>query len=243
MPPLIDVRDSPAASPAAMPVAAIDLAGDWALADGEGEHAAIMALPGDVHSALHAVGLIPDPYFGRNEYALRWVTERDWELSREVMLDDPAMDLVVEGLDTVAEIRVNGEMVLHTANSFRTWRADIAHAAVAGANRIEILIRSAVAEAARMQKAQPFYVPWHKGNCPIANGNMLRKPQCDFGWDWNIALAPLGVHGAIRLEPKRAARLADVAVCQRHEDGKAMLMLCAKIECQARWVTTRIGIR
>ena len=28
---------------------------------------------------------------------------------------------------------------------------------------------------------------------------MLRKPQCDFGWDWNIALAPLGLHGRIGL--------------------------------------------
>ena len=28
---------------------------------------------------------------------------------------------------------------------------------------------------------------------------MLRKPQCDYGWDWNIALAPLGVYGRIAL--------------------------------------------
>ena len=32
--------------------------------------------------------------------------------------------------------------------------------------------------------------PSSAGNCPIPNGNMLRKPQCDFGWDWNIAIAP-----------------------------------------------------
>jgi beta-galactosidase/beta-glucuronidase len=29
---------------------------------------------------------------------------------------------------------------------------------------------------------------------------MLRKPQCHFGWDWNIAIAPLGLYGDIILK-------------------------------------------
>lgn len=208
----------------------VDLAGTWRLADTTGEHSVRMALPGDVHCALVEAGVIADPYFGRNEYAVRWVAERDWVLSRDVEIDDPAMDLVVSGLDTVAQVRVNGQAVLEAANSFREWRADISDAAVRGSNRIEIEIRSSVREAAERQAAQPHYVPWHKGNCPIPNGNMLRKPQCDFGWDWNIALAPLGVHGAIRLEPRRAARLAGLDVRQVHEAGQVTLRLDARID-------------
>ncbi|MFZ2100143.1 MAG: glycoside hydrolase family 2 protein, partial [Oricola sp.] len=212
---------------------ALDLSGAWSLADGEGGNAATITLPGDVHSALFASELIPDPYFGRNEYAVRWVAERDWVLSRDFVLDDPDVDLVVSGLDTVAEVSVNGRTVLIAANSFRTWRADLSDAAVAGENRIEIVIRSSIAEGARLQAEQPFRVPWHKGNCPIANGNMLRKPQCDFGWDWNIALAPLGVYGEIRLEPKRSARLTGVSVFQRHEKGRATLTLTANVVGEA----------
>ncbi|MCI5078283.1 glycoside hydrolase family 2 protein [Oricola sp.] len=211
----------------------LDLAGSWALADGQGGHATTIALPGDVHSALLAADLIPDPYVGRNEYDVRWVAERDWVLSREFELADPAVTLVIDSLDTVAEIRVNGERVLEAANAFRTWRADLSRAAVVGTNRIEIVIRSSVAAAEERQAAQPFYVPWHKGNCPIPNGNMLRKPQCDFGWDWNIALAPLGVHGAIRLEPTRQARLAGVTVAQAHGEGRVTLTLTARIEGEA----------
>lgn len=210
-----------------------DLSGPWALADGEGRHACSIALPGDVHSALLEAGIIPDPYYGRNEYDVRWVAERDWVLSRMFTVDDPSADLVIDGLDTVAEVTINGRTVLKAANSFRTWRADISDAAVAGENRIEIIIRSSIAEAEKRQAVQPFYVPWHKGNCPIPNGNMLRKPQCDFGWDWNIALAPLGIYGAIRLEPKRAARLAGVSVSQHHETGRVRLDLVAKIDGEA----------
>ena len=44
----------------------LDLSGPWSLADG-GQDPAPIAVPGDVHSALLAAGLIPDPYAGRNE--------------------------------------------------------------------------------------------------------------------------------------------------------------------------------
>ena len=41
-----------------------------------------MRVPGDVHTALLEAGVIPDPYRGRNEYAVRWVADRDWTLTR-----------------------------------------------------------------------------------------------------------------------------------------------------------------
>lgn len=58
-------------------------------------------------------------------------------------------------------------------------------------------LRSATRAADAGRAAQPYFVPWSTTNCPIPNGNMLRKPQCDFGWDWNIALAPAGLYGRI----------------------------------------------
>ena len=206
----------------------VDLAGAWVLRPADRQGGADlpvggvpMTLPGDGHTALVEAGLLPEPYEARNEYAARWPAERDWIVSRRVELEAADRDLVVEGLDTVAEIRVNGVRVLNAANAFRTHRADLSAAAHPGANEIEIAFRSPLAAAAERAAAQPFPIPWHHGNCPLPHGNMLRKPQCDFGWDWNIALAPFGVTGGIRLEPRRAGRITSVAVEQRHEGGTA----------------------
>ena len=90
------------------------------------------------------------------------------------------------------------------------YRPDVPTPLVPGENRIEIAapLRHPPRPNA-LQAAQPFPVPYHAGNCPIPNGNMLRKPQCDFGWDWNIALAPVGVYGRIGLVGPEGA-IADV---------------------------------
>nr|MBA3326468.1 glycoside hydrolase family 2 protein [Paracoccaceae bacterium] len=178
----------------------IDLAGPWSLADAEGDYTLPMAVPGDVHSALFAAGRIPDPYAGRNEFGLRWVADRDWTLSREFEAHGHGpWTLILDGLDTVAEVRLNGQVVLEAASAFREHVADVSAAVVQGANRIEVVLKSNTRAADAAQTAQRYFVPWSISNCPIPNGNMLRKPQCDFGWDWNIALAPCGLYGGIRL--------------------------------------------
>lgn len=194
-----------------------DLSGLWTLSDESGAHSIPFMLPGDAISALHAAGVIPDPYWGRNEYDVRWVAARDWVAMRRFMHDGSPADLVVDGLDTVAEITLNGQPVLSAANAFRRFRADAAGLR-AGENEIRILFRSNLRAADALQAALPFRVPCLDGNCPIPNGNMLRKVQCDFGWDWNLAVAPFGLYGRIALEPK-GVRIDDVIVTQRHADG------------------------
>ncbi|MBD8892757.1 glycoside hydrolase family 2 protein [Roseibium litorale] len=216
----------------------LDLAGTWDLCDSTGSFAARMKLPGDVITGLEQAGLIPDPYTGRAEYDLRWIAERDWTVSRSFDLADPAASphgwvLELEELDTVAEVFVNGASVLKAANAFRRHRADVTEHLRPGHNGIEIRFVSNIDAAARLQQAQPFFVPYHDGNCPIPNGNMLRKAQCHFGWDWNIALAPFGLYGAIRLEPKPVHRIGRLSVSQIHRGSTVDLILRMNVEAVA----------
>ncbi len=215
----------------------LDLSGTWTLTEAEGGSPVEMVLPGDGHSALLRAGRIPDPYFGRNEYDCRWVAERDWVASRSFDVDPKAAKawvLEVTELDTVAEIRLNGRLVLKAANQFRRYRVDVTRALKLGENRIEILFRSSIKAAEAAQKKQPYFVPYSDGNCPIPNGNMLRKVQCDFGWDWNIALAPIGVHGTITLKPVTDTQIASVIVGQKHAKASKSVDLSLKVNVNAR---------
>ena len=200
---------------------AVDLSGEWLLSSVENDHSTTITIPGDVHSALRDAKIIPDPYFGRNENDVQWVARRDWVIERSFHIDDVDAHwyLDVDYLDTVAVIFLNDVPVLSADNCFRRYRPDVSSALLKGENVIRIHFHSSIKAGEERQAAQPFYVPYHPGNSPIANGNMLRKPQCHFGWDWNIALAPLGLYGSIALRRLDTARIEHVCTSQHHVEG------------------------
>ncbi|WP_426034060.1 beta-mannosidase [Cypionkella sp. TWP1-2-1b2] len=220
----------------------MDLAEGWTLCDESGAYSVAFALPGDGITALHAAGAITDPYWGRNEYDLRWICGRDWVARRSFNVSRTDLVLVVSLLDTVAEIAVNGVTVLASDNMFRSYRIDLSAVLRLGANDIAITFRSPEVEAAKRQAAQPYFVPFSANNTPIHNGNMLRKPSCDFGWDWNIALGSFGVYGDFYLEPLSLARIASVGIARSHSANRAVVTVTADMEGAAEGVEVTFAL-
>ncbi|EGC35754.1 hypothetical protein DICPUDRAFT_97798 [Dictyostelium purpureum] len=87
-------------------------------------------VPGEVHMDLYKVnGLVPDFYIGENELKYRWIAESDWKYSREFIFEKNELegfdhaDLICEGIDTVADIFINGtKLPKRTENMFRMYR-------------------------------------------------------------------------------------------------------------------------
>ena len=200
----------------------LSLAGEWRLSDETGSHSVSVTFPTDLLSALHDQSIIPDPYWGMNEYDVRWVADRDWTARRSFTLtsDQTHADLVLSRLDTIATITVNGVEVAAVENAFRRYRLPLAQLLRAGENEIEITFHSPTRAAEARQARQPFFVPFTE-HYPGISGNMIRKPQCDFGWDWNAALMPMGIYGDCYLDFNTDLVLGDVIVHQDH-DGKAV---------------------
>lgn len=224
-----------------MPLSIADLSGRWTLTDASGDYTCDMPIPGDNITALHAAELIPDPYWGRNEYDLRWICDRDWTIRRKFTLDRTDVDLVISGLDTVCTITVNATKVAQTQNAFRTHRVDLSEAATIGPNEITITFHAVTKATADLAAKQPFPIPY-SANCPIPNGNLIRKPACDFGWDWNIALAPFGVLGGIHIEPTKQPRIERLEISQTHAEGTATVHVRAHlIDARGQEVSIRFG--
>src|SRR3990167_9607344 len=85
----------------------LDLAGIWTLAEVGGARTAPMPIPGDGISALHDAGVIQDPYFGRNEYDLRWICGRDWVIARSFFHDGAAGGTRIQRPYTLARGQIN----------------------------------------------------------------------------------------------------------------------------------------
>ncbi|PSW02659.1 beta-mannosidase [Photobacterium lipolyticum] len=197
-----------------------------------------VSLPGDVHSALLSAGIICDPYWAINEAKVQWVSQCDWVVYRsfELTADElacNAMDLVLDNLDTVAEIRINGHTVADFSNMFLRHKVDILPCLLVGVNRIEIVLHRADLAAQSRAEKLPFPVPWAEGNNQIPHMNTIRKTQCHAGWDWGICLSVMGVYGDIELQPIQHVRISHVSTRQKWQEWRCEVEVTVHYEAVA----------
>ncbi len=166
------------------------------------------AVPGSAHLDLLAAGLIPDPYLDRVEEELVWAHRTDWRYALAFETapagPDERVDLLFEGLDTVATVELDGRVLGETANMHRSHRFDVRDALEGGGfHELVVSFRSALeyAEEVERRLGRRDHVYPH----PF---NMVRKMACSFGWDWGPDLQTAGIWKPVRLERWHTARLA-----------------------------------
>ncbi|MGH7997227.1 MAG: glycosyl hydrolase 2 galactose-binding domain-containing protein, partial [Opitutaceae bacterium] len=106
-------------------------------------------VPGCVHRDLLRNRLIPDPFLGVNERELQWIEERDWEYRARFdapagLLAERRVELVADGLDTVATVRLNGRVVARTENMFLGRRWNVKRGLRPRGNELRIRFESAM---------------------------------------------------------------------------------------------------
>jgi len=157
-------------------------------------------VPGTVHTDLLANGKIPDPFYRMNEQQVQWVDSQQWLYRREFDIDEGFLrekyiELVAEGLDTYADIRINGKAVAITANMFVAHRFNVKEFLRTGKNLIEILFDSPVMRSKVLDKKLGALDVGHE-----PHRIYVRKAQYSFGWDWGPRLATSGIWRNIGLE-------------------------------------------
>jgi len=209
---------------AATPYSELDLAGDYALTSPVRKTRAVIRLPGDVHTALLDAGIIEDPYFADNEQAVMWVNQTPWAVERRFTASEADvagyLTLTLENVDTIATVRLNGEVVAQTQNMFLRYDIDLSGKLRAGDNTLRIEFAVARDVAWERSNAHPFPIPFtynYKSNgLPGVPLNFIRKAACHAGWDWGICLLPIGVYGRMAIRRSRLARQESVQVEQAH---------------------------
>ena len=190
-------------------------------------------VPGGVHTDLMAAGRIADPFLGDEELRVQWVAERDWEYRRTFVVGasvaaEEHLALVFDGLDTLADVRLNGESVGSADNMFRTWRWDVTGRLRDGENEITVLFHSAVRRGAELDAVRSLDRPKET----LAGGPYLRKAPCHFGWDWGPKLPNIGMWQEVRLEGWSIERLEDVRIEQAVDVERARARITARVEIE-----------
>ena len=175
-------------------------------------------VPGCVHTDLRRAKQIPDPFYGTNELGLQWIEERDWEYRATfnvsaALLAEPEIELVADGLDTVATVFLNGKKVAATDNMFIGHRWSVKRLLHSGANELRIVFTSTLHY---IRSTRADFSPPGEFNDPVGNCVRIRKQQCQFGWDWGPRFVTAGIWRGIRLEARSINRLAHVRITQSH---------------------------
>ena len=211
----------------------LDLCGSWEMFSEDGRHFHA-AVPGTVLSTLLENGAIPDPFDGMNEKTVCAETEKIWHFKKTFdvtaeQMKEPHADLVFEGLDTLAEITVNGRAVCRTDNMHRTWRIPAGKYLKTGSNTLRITFSPALAYIRKSAEEHPEVT--YTGGSELLWTGAIRKAHYMFGWDWGPCLPDAGIWREARAEFYRN-RLETVRVSQEHRDGKAVLTVTAETDAE-----------
>ena len=106
-----------------------------------------MTVPGSAMDTLVKAGVLPDPYYGENEYQVREFFRNDFDIRGHFTVSPEEfkaghMLLVFNGIDTVADLYLNGHKLGHTENMHRRFTFDIKKYAKEGDNLLEIHLAS-----------------------------------------------------------------------------------------------------
>lgn len=196
------------------------LSGEWTFRQAGADEWMPASVPGGVHTDLLTLGKISDPFVSDNDHAVMWVAEADWEYRRlfvpaAALIAEERIFLIADGLDTIAEIRLNGASLGRANNQFRRWQWEIGSVIRDGENELLILFSGPTACAAGEQRQRRM----NGVSQGLDGAPHIRKAPCQFGWDWGPQLPSIGIWKDIRLEGQSSARLEDVHLRQVHHSG------------------------
>lgn len=183
-------------------------------------------VPGVIHTDLMANGIIEDPFYRLNERGVQWVDKEDWmyetyfDLSEDV-LNKENIRLHFMGLDTYADVYLNGEKILVADNMFREWKIDIKGKVKAKENKLEVLLISPIKM--DMPKYDSYPYRYQTGPDQSQQGGLFdktlspfaRKAGYHYGWDWGPRLVTSGIWRPVYIEAWDKFRIENVFIRQK----------------------------
>lgn len=221
----------------------MSLAENWRFRQkGEGEWLQAK-VPGCVHTDLRANRKIEDPFYGKNELAMQWIDKEDWEYETIFDLTDELfqqknLEILFEGLDTYADVYLNGQHILSADNMFCTWKADIKPYAKQKENHLLVSFRSPIKE--DLPKLEKLGYDLPASNDHSEDGGLgekrlsifSRKAPYHYGWDWGPRFVTSGIWKPVQIQAWTDIHITDLYIRQDHITTQ-LARLTAEIEVEA----------
>ena len=157
-------------------------------------------VPSVVQQSLYENGIIPHPYLGTVENQLLWISDHPWDYSLHFdvdkeMLENYCVELVFEGLDTYADVKLNGEKLFFADNQFRSWKQWVNDYLKEKDNLLEVHFP-------RYDSTQLALYEQHQPRLPEKYA-VTRKAPYQHGWDWAPKYKNVGIWKPVKLVARK----------------------------------------
>ncbi|MCD8182764.1 MAG: glycoside hydrolase family 2 protein [Bacteroides sp.] len=176
-------------------------------------------VPGTVQQDLLAHQLLPSPFYGTNEKKIQWVENEDWEyrttfsVSAE-QLSREAAQMTFEGLDTYADVFLNGALLLKADNMFVGYSVPVKEVLRPGENKLVVFFHSPIKQTLPQWVSNGFDYPADNDHADKHLSVFSRKAPYSCGWDWGIRMVTSGIWRPITLRFYDVATIDDYHVKQ-----------------------------
>ena len=182
-------------------------------------------VPSVVQQSLYENGLIPHPYLGTVENQLLWISDHPWDYTLHFdadkeLFEKENVELCFEGLDTYAEVSLNGYELFSADNQFREWKADAKPFLKEKDNLLEVhFIRYDSTQLALYEQHQPKLPEKYA---------VSRKAPYQHGWDWAPRYKNVGIWKPVKLMGWNDAKLdyAYISTCYADSDSAWLWLRC-----------------
>lgn len=174
--------------------------------------------PSIIQDELIKANKLPDPHYRANEALVQWPSQEDWlyrtsfTLSADELQANRWHFLELDGVDTYADVYLNGSHLGSTSNMFLAYRYDITPLVHSGENILTVHIHSPLKKAHAQYLSNGFNYPADNDHAPIRYSPFTRKAPYHYGWDWGMRLVAMGLWRPVRLTSYVGARLEDVGL-------------------------------
>ena len=181
--------------------------------------------PGSVQADLIRHGVLPDPIYGTNEKDIQWVEDEDWNYRKSFVVNADQLNhddayIFFEGLDTHADVFLNGSRILQTENMFVGHKVPVKKLLKMGENKLYIRFFSPIKRMMPARETFGFEYPVGNDHREEKLSVYNRKAPYHFGWDWGIRIVQMGIWKPISLNFYDKARIEDYYVKQSSVSSK-----------------------
>lgn len=204
-------------------------------------------VPSTVYDTLLKKNLMPDPFYRDNELTALKLMENDFAYETQFSLSDADRNadrifLRFNGIDTLADVYLDGELLGSADNMNRVWEFDITAAvkddAAEAVYHLKVILHSPTR-----------FIREENEKCPVGGSAEsmpgfphIRKAACMFGWDWGPRLPDAGLFRTVTVETVNIARISQVYLTQTHHvtdkttHGNTVADVCLRADVEIEWM-------